>query len=669
MQRSSVRHPWSADPAEALVVHVGRAAEGDVGGRVDPVRMFQDTVGSETRSAAGAWTTEPGSGWSVADLEALARSGVPVLTESDPDLGPAPGVDGEDGWLESLECPQLGPVSWLEALAPGGRLLTELESLPADVIGEDYDAVEVVGLWHALEAYCAGRKRLAAAALARRDALAGGLAGLDGLGVTPGQVNIAGDELAVRLGVSRRAANRLISSGRAMTGIGIPTGEALLAGRLDAGKADAILDAVSDLSADAGLAVQERVLDKAALLGPARLRRELAIACAAVEIDEFEDRCAQAALGRRVDRPRVLPHGMASLYAVLPAAEATTLYRALDAAARSSKATGDSRTMDQLRADALAAMGIAATNSGWIGPETTGVGARKERRAGPSGEPGGRAIAPIRVGVIGGVSARIQVTVPFTTLMDADTGAAGQPPPGAGGPSVHPPPEEQRVSARGRPPDTDGGRCQRPAGPPDQDDAGRQHRSRPPDQDDATTSPRESEESSLPDGLTVAMLDGYGPIPGSVARALAAGGPWARLVIDPIDRTVLEASRETCRPPASMARLVRATQPHCACPSCGVASDGCDLNHRIPWPVGPTEVANLDPLCRRDHLLITHAGWSYEQEAGRTGTPTRTWTTGTGHSYTQAVDGTLTLAPRPRARADEPPSPRRRPGPDDAPPF
>lgn len=147
----------------------------------------------------------------------------------------------------------------------------------------------------------------------------------------------------------------------------------------------------------------------------------------------------------------------------------------------------------------------------------------------------------------------------------------------------------------------------------------------------------------MPDELTIATLQGYGPIPAAVARAVAAGGTWARMVIDPVDRTVLEVSREQYQPPATMAALVRAGQPLCARPGCGINADACDLNHRIPWPVGATEVSNLDPLCRRDHLLVTHAGWRYDQHEDRS----RTWTTTAGHTYTEHPDGTLAHVPKP----------------------
>ncbi len=54
------------------------------------------------------------------------------------------------------------------------------------------------------------------------------------------------------------------------------------------------------------------------------------------------------------DCPKPLADGMAGWWAVLPAAEAVRMDTALDALARSGRAAGDCRTMDQLRADLLA---------------------------------------------------------------------------------------------------------------------------------------------------------------------------------------------------------------------------------------------------------------------------------------------------------------------------
>jgi hypothetical protein len=58
-------------------------------------------------------------------------------------------------------------------------------------------------------------------------------------------------------------------------------------------------------------------------------------------------------------------------------------------------------------------------------------------------------------------------------------------------------------------------------------------------------------------------LDGYGPIPAALARAIAAdrSGTWRRLLTDPTG--VLTNSSRTYRPPTELAEFVRARDRTC----------------------------------------------------------------------------------------------------------
>src|SRR5690606_1456346 len=63
---------------------------------------------------------------------------------------------------------------------------------------------------------------------------------------------------------------------------------------------------------------------------------------------------------------------------------------------------------------------------------------------------------------------------------------------------------------------------------------------------------------------SVAELEGYGPIPPVIARALAEGGEWRRLVTDPLGDQVLDVGRTSYQPPAAIADHVRErTAPAC----------------------------------------------------------------------------------------------------------
>lgn len=107
-----------------------------------------------------------------------------------------------------------------------------------------------------------------------------------------------------------------------------------------------------------------------------------------------------------------------------------------------------------------------------------------------------------------------------------------------------------------------------------------------------------------------AELAGYGPIPASVARALAADADWRRFLTDPITGALLDYGRRTYAPPAALAAFVRARDQVCRFPGCSVPARRCDLDHVLPWDAGGvTAAANLAALCRRHHRAKTSGGW------------------------------------------------------------
>lgn len=125
-------------------------------------------------------------------------------------------------------------------------------------------------------------------------------------------------------------------------------------------------------------------------------------------------------------------------------------------------------------------------------------------------------------------------------------------------------------------------------------------------------------------------LAGYGPIPASVARALAADGEWRRLVTDPLSGALLDRGRQTYTPSAALAEFLRARDATCRFPHCPVPAARCDLDHGIPWDSGgPTDRDNLGPLCRRHHRLKTHGGWRLVRSADAS----VTWVSPRGRKY------------------------------------
>lgn len=85
-------------------------------------------------------------------------------------------------------------------------------------------------------------------------------------------------------------------------------------------------------------------------------------------------------------------------------------------------------------------------------------------------------------------------------------------------------------------------------------------------------------------------LAGCGPIPAEVARQLAADpdASWRRILTDPASGVLLDYGTTVYRPPPALARHVRARDQVCAFPGCRQPAVRCDLDHRTPYPHGPT---------------------------------------------------------------------------------
>ncbi len=110
-----------------------------------------------------------------------------------------------------------------------------------------------------------------------------------------------------------------------------------------------------------------------------------------------------------------------------------------------------------------------------------------------------------------------------------------------------------------------------------------------------------------------AILQGYGPIPASVARELTEDSKWKRFITDPITGNLLDYGRETYTPPQQLVDFIIARDQVCRFPGCRQPARVCDIDHAIPWDDGgETSPANLGLLCRRHHRLKTVGGWTME---------------------------------------------------------
>jgi hypothetical protein len=143
------------------------------------------------------------------------------------------------------------------------------------------------------------------------------------------------------------------------------------------------------------------------------------------------------------------------------------------------------------------------------------------------------------------------------------------------------------------------------------------------------------------DLTTLARLDenpgelaGYGPVIADIARQVAENQPgaeWRWTLTHPDTGLVIDNGTTRRRPTPGQRRHIEARQPSCIFPGCRMPAVDCDLDHRQPWSKqGPTTVDNLVPLCRHDHNIRHHSGWTHRPLPNGD----HIWTSRLGHTYT-----------------------------------
>jgi hypothetical protein len=137
------------------------------------------------------------------------------------------------------------------------------------------------------------------------------------------------------------------------------------------------------------------------------------------------------------------------------------------------------------------------------------------------------------------------------------------------------------------------------------------------------------------EGLTdePANLDGYGPIPPSMARRLVADGAasFYRVLVDPRDGAPLEIGRTSYRLTKAMEKALQLRDGRCTFPGCNNPSLDNEADHLQAWEHGGnTGISNLAQLCPKHHRLKHVTGWT-PTTATKTGPPG--WTSPTGRHY------------------------------------
>ena len=109
-----------------------------------------------------------------------------------------------------------------------------------------------------------------------------------------------------------------------------------------------------------------------------------------------------------------------------------------------------------------------------------------------------------------------------------------------------------------------------------------------------------------------AVLDGYGPIPASMARRLVADGAdsFHRVLVDPRDGAPLEIGRTSYRITKAMRAWLRMRDGKCPFPGCSNNSLDNDADHILAWANGGTTgISNLGQPCPKHHKLRHSTGW------------------------------------------------------------
>lgn len=513
-------------------------------------------------------------------------------------------LDGVD-WFDGLDgavpegVPDAEPWSRCQ---PSGWLGLDLDTRTVDPGRLDgAELIEAIGGFDHLVSWAAARQaRLLAEFATRRPAIEDTSGPLPRRAEAPSPYSeFAADEVGLALRMSRTiAADRLYTA--VMLSSELPdTLAAWERGEIDTWKTRAIVEAAL-LLPDAGrrAALAARVLPRASEQTLSQLRAALRRGVLALDPDGAADRHRRARADRRVV---VGPEaeGMASLWALLSAPDATAAYQRLCRLARGLGAD-DPRGMDARRADLLVDLITGRRCAATGAPEQddqsdawcpcgdcdcAGVEAEAEAEDeacsggndGPAGDcdtaPAGGTASAAAVGTATSADDDSSTTPPRTGGHRCDAG------PGAAKPLIH------------------------------------------------VIVP-----ITMLMGLddTPAELVGHGPIPADLAREIASGGTWRRLLTDPQSGTLLDHGRTTYTPPVGLADHVRARDLYCRSPICNQRAATADLDHTIPYPDGPTSQHNLYAGCRHDHRTKTHApGWHVDQHPDGT----VTWTTPTGHSY------------------------------------
>jgi hypothetical protein len=104
---------------------------------------------------------------------------------------------------------------------------------------------------------------------------------------------------------------------------------------------------------------------------------------------------------------------------------------------------------------------------------------------------------------------------------------------------------------------------------------------------------------------TPGYLPGYGAVPAATVVEMANTAS-----LRPVPSANDLGCEPNYRPSAALSRFVRCRDLTCTFPGCDQPAAGCDIDHSVPYPYGPTHPSNNSLKCRLHHLLKTFCGWT-----------------------------------------------------------
>ena len=497
-----------------------------------------------------------------------------------------------------MDAVRAGLPAGLENMPPGPALATALSTV---------DRTRLSGCQLAIVVAAQGRQVAHEQARLLADAVELGRIPWDGPGpITREQADeFSADQIAMTLTISRWSAAKLQDLGEDLLTRLPAVYQALLDGRIDYPRAMAFHEILGLLEVDKAQAIADLLLPKATGWTSGQLRDRLHYQAHKIDPGLARRRYLAGVTDRRVHLG--LNHdGTAHLSGTnLPVDRAAAAEDRLDRLARAAKADGDTRTLDQLRADALL-------------DTLAGIPFRLR----PSTDPATAAADSEAAAFIGAQAAAARQAAAAEGSVASAAAAFG---------------------AREAAPDTASA-----AAAPDEQDSGESWQpARPDARICACGGVRPAERRGVVDitvplstllGLTdnPALIPGWGPVIADIARQVAldqaANPTWKWSVTDEHGH-LLHHGHTTRRPTTREADFVRARDRTCRAPGCRKPAIRCDLDHRRDHHHGgPSHRGNLCCECRHHHRLKHERGF-------------RVHAMGRGGFFWEAPDGRLYFVP------------------------